>query len=996
MAETEQTHLEDSSSFWAPVSKVWSWSQATLLALFLAALSFSLTLFGVASAQEQEETPSGEAGQEEEAEEIVVTGSRIKRSEFESITPITVIRPEKYELTGLTSTADVLQGNPVTSGVQFDNTFGGLVIAGGTGVRDVDLRGIGAVRTLVLLNGKRFVPGGVRGQVGSVDLNSIDIPNIAIDQIEILKDGASSIYGADAVAGVVNYKTRKDLNGALIESSINFSTGTQQAGVAWGKVFRRGFILTTFNARNRERISQSEVAPDNNCPELIYLDPETGERNDVGDTYSNNRYYRNTLYSSAPDGQYLCLGSIYGFAVANRVRAAYDENADFHGTGLPFHNGLAGDPLGLRDTNEGVDDFRGRLTTANVYTNAEFDFKSTKLGFEFQYSRRESNSRGDARQFFPLVHPGRAGNPFVRTIITDGGLRLPLTRARPVILNRFYDETQEQELDIFRVLGYAEGPVTAKWDWLVSTHYGRNDSSNTFNSILADRVSHITGSTEGSQFVSAQVCQSIPECPQNANLFSADALLRGVLSQDVVDYIVAQGLVETTVNELTSFEAGITGTFGSLPGGPLATYIGVQWREEAIDNQPPLPSQAGNLWGFTSGLATVGEQTVEEAFVELELPIVADVPGAKLFTMNMSVRYSTYSSYEQNSTTWKIAAQWKPVDVFAVRFSRGTSFRTPTLYELFLGNQTGFAPFADPCHQYGEDFEPGDNWYENCQADGLAPDWLQQASTLIRTGGGAARPEGLDPETSYASNIGLVLRPKLRRGTLSIAFDRYQLEISDQIATPSVAFISSSCYNSVGKSDDYCARIGPRNVNINGVVGAVDFIDNSYFNIAKGVLEGADLTFEYRREYAAFDFELSLSVTRQLVGITDVDGADPVNRIGFAGYPEWQAQVQPIFTYGAWTFSWSANYIHGTSELDGRTTRLFVVEPQVYHNLSARYRPVSNRWSITAGVRNATGVKPPVLSNGVNTYVNRVPNTPGGVGYQYFGQLFFANASYRF
>ncbi len=148
-------------------------------------------------------------------EEIVVTGSRIRRDEFSSASPITVITSESSALAGLLDSADILQGSTIAAGQQIDNTFSGFVTDGGPGARSVSLRGLGEQRTLVLVNGKRWGPSGVRGATNSVDLSAL--PSSVISRYEILKDGASSIYGADAIAGVVNVFTRKRIEGLQIK-----------------------------------------------------------------------------------------------------------------------------------------------------------------------------------------------------------------------------------------------------------------------------------------------------------------------------------------------------------------------------------------------------------------------------------------------------------------------------------------------------------------------------------------------------------------------------------------------------------------------------------------------------------------------------------------------------------------------------------------------------------------------------------------------------------
>ena len=200
----------------------------------------------------QATTPAPAAGEaqpeEKKVERVVVTGSRLKKNEFTSSAPIQVITREETTLEGLNDTSDILQGSTLSAGSQqINNTFGGFVTQGGPGANTVSLRGLGAQRTLVLVNGRRIAPAGTRGQVGQADLNTI--PESMIDRIEILKDGGSSIYGSDAVAGVINIITRKNYDGIELSGSTNqpfdSAGATYQINGLWGETFDRGHFLIT-------------------------------------------------------------------------------------------------------------------------------------------------------------------------------------------------------------------------------------------------------------------------------------------------------------------------------------------------------------------------------------------------------------------------------------------------------------------------------------------------------------------------------------------------------------------------------------------------------------------------------------------------------------------------------------------------------------------------------------------------------------------------------
>ena len=238
----------------------------------------------------------------EETEEIIVTGSRIRRDAFTTALPLTVITEESAILSGLANTSEILQSSALASGAQVDNSFGGFVVSGGPGVNTFGLRSLDPGRTLILVNGRRFTPAGTRGQVNSIDLNSI--PDVSIDRIEILKDGASSIYGADAIAGVVNIITKKRFDDFILEGYYQDELDYGSVSGLYGKTWDRGYI---------------DIGV-----ELSTLGPVGRDEQDY--SFCDERPLTNggahpSLYAPTRDGR--CFGQVNGFV-------------DVYGVGAPF------------------------------------------------------------------------------------------------------------------------------------------------------------------------------------------------------------------------------------------------------------------------------------------------------------------------------------------------------------------------------------------------------------------------------------------------------------------------------------------------------------------------------------------------------------------------------------------------------------------------------------------------------------------------------------
>ena len=420
---------------------------------------------GVALAQdaeeeaEAEETASAEPEREADdaVEEIIVTGSRIRRDAFTAALPVTVITADRSTLAGLTDAGEILQSSALASGSQIDNTYGGLVVSGGPGVNTFGLRSLSADRTLVLVNGRRFTPAGVRGEINNVDLNTI--PSIAIQRIEILKDGASSVYGADAVAGVVSIITRKQFD----ELSVNFSGNEGQesydASLAYGKTFDRGYFdfAAQFSRqspikRNKFRWSECDERPRADGGRASSIYDGSAPKSPPTLLYPANRLPGKPASIPARPGR--CFGSIYGTVIARdwygysenepdrllEVRNAldvmsFDEDKD----GVAdVDNRALGDPLpfaafdsAYRDNqNWGTEDLIPGERLLQVYSDGAWDFDLDRWGtveasFEFYYTHRRNIRSGSYRQFFPRVS---SRNP------TGAALAAALGYTRPTAL----------------------------------------------------------------------------------------------------------------------------------------------------------------------------------------------------------------------------------------------------------------------------------------------------------------------------------------------------------------------------------------------------------------------------------------------------------------------------------------------------------------------------------------------------------------------------------
>ena len=955
------------------------------------------------SQQIQEETMPAAVSEEPAAapppiEEIVVTGSRIRRDAFTSTSPIQVITSETSALAGLLNTAEILQGSTVAAGQQIDDSFSGFVTDGGPGALSISLRGFGAQRTLVLVNGKRWGSSGTRGATNSVDLTAI--PSTVIQRIEILKDGASSVYGADAVAGVVNAITKKRFDGFQVNVAGAFpeegAGETYIADATWGKVGSDW----SFNVAAGYDKRTEMVAADrgySKCPKRPRYTDQDGD---------------GVLDNTHPEtGEPLCFGFVYGFAVSPFGWARYEpslstpdpSNPYFSGiqtfgipyyTNVPVHGWKPGtDPADeepaydnegnfYRDEREpGVQTFFPERELFSITSFGDKDFeiagRSANVYYEFYYNHRSTEFSG-YRQFFPVVPCTNPTNPF--------GLYSPIAafgcfNVRPVLPSyELMSNTSTVKVDRINFFLGLDGDISESWSYSAYAGYSWSNGTYTNPSLLSDRVSASLNATVDASGNLVCADSSIPGCVP-ANLFTEDALLRGKLPADVLGFITKELEGETTYKTI-QFSGYATGRLFEFPSGEdVMAVLGFEIRNEDIHDVPDIDARNNNLWGFTSSGITTGDDTVKEFFAELEVPLLKQVPLAEEMVFNGSVRWTDYDSYGDD-VTYRLALDHQVVPLLRLRGTYGTSFRAPDLFEQFLANQTGFAnAFLDPCINYGETYEPDDVVYQNCAAEGLPPDHGEDgAPSILNIIGG--NPD-LKAETADSWTAGIVFQPE--DIGISLAYTWWEIDLKDTVADPSTGYILGVCYNSAGRSNAFCSRIMPRDAE-----GFITGVDASLLNVGLQGAMGSDIDFRYEKEFDRFDLTIDGTVTRLVSQRTQLF-EDEWDSVGNWGYPKWVAETDFRIDYRDWTFFWRAEMIGkshedpvfdpGTANRDRPTS----TKNEWYHSATVRYR--NTDWVILATLRNVFDNQPPQVADGVPRDVtSRVFNTITGVGYDLLGR----------
>ncbi len=960
----------------------------------------------------------GDAAGEPAIDEIVITGSRIRRDAYSDSLPLTVITNEQALLSGLDNVSEILQGSALASGVQVDNSFTGFVVSGGPGASTFGLRNLDAGRTLMLLNGRRFTAAGTRGQVSNVDLNAI--PFIAVQRIEVLKDGASSVYGADAVAGVVNIITRRRFDDFIVEVDWQDDADYGAVSMLWGRTFDRGYIdfaLETSRLGPVKRFEREYSA----CDERRLTNGELHP----------------SQFAPTRGG---CFGSIHGYAsiygIADTpVSMVPDSSGNLFGLGIQWRQANVaadGSPLvetGLRDDrNWMAEDLLPQRELLQVYSDGLLDIElGAALGaasatYEFYFSRREDVFGNGHRQLFPFVHSNNPTNPFGLV----GGVSRPFVMSYNMLDPDTYVENDVAALN----LGLDGDRGDFSWDLHVGYSWSR--ASWSYDSWLKDKLARSLSSgvgpdgdlqcvfdpvqmyyASGSGFENAVLNRIISEGPDPScvplDLFSAKAL-RGWPDPRAADYISEMQRLETDY-DLLAATFHLEGRLFDMPAGEARGVFGLEWRSRALDDRPPPASIIDNQWGFTGAGRTRGDDRVGEIYGEVELPLLGGRPWVEELALNTSYRWTDYSTYGDDAT-WRGLLNYAPNTTFRLRASLGTSFRAPALYELFLANQTSFvSALFDPCNDYRgsvNELDTGSEQFRNCarlEEQGIIPPGYSPGSSInVITGG---NPD-LKAETSKSKTFGLVVTPDLAELSpalgfdMSLAVDYYDIDLQNSISRLGAGTVLSRCYSSANLSAPECALVGDRTQN-----GDLSFVNSSFVNVAIEGSRGYDISLRGDREFSFGDLGVDLLATRVLGYEYALTGdSDPFQYIGHHAYPAWRGELDIRFNWRDYTLTWAMDYIGSTDEepvyeLAGNAaaTNLHKADGILYHTLSARYVDPNGRYILVAGILNLLDDEPPRLgwagwSPSATAPINF--NIPIGAGYDYLGRRVFASASYSF
>ncbi len=922
------------------------------------------------------------AQSEAPVQQVTITGSRIASPNAESPSPLQVLSASDIAASGATNLQDLLLKNP-TMGTPSVSRTNSNFSTSSAGVATVDLRNLGTARTLVLVNGRRYVSG-IPGEA-AVDLNTI--PTDFIERVELLTGGASAIYGSDAVAGVVNIILKKNFNGVLIDAQGGESTKgddkKRKLSLTFGTSSADGGsnIMGHFGYSKQGAV-MSKDRPMSAVDQFTAFTPE--------DPWA----YTRPFYSSfAPQGRFFHDTGSYTYDSAgnpipwntNGTGGAAPtgfNRSEYRAIAVPTDRYLfaTNGNLALGEKHSAF--FEGTYAATRVKTNIE----PFPLGSDNIYQDAISGGQVPAESYVQTA-PGvftTVRNPLVPQYLWDrisdndgDGLRdYFFTRRMSEVGNR----TSKADRDTFRLATGIKGALSEKWNYETYISYGQTKESQTSNGQVnvlnfrnALEAIQDINDVNGNGSTTDVVCRDAGARAQGCvpiNVFGFNSISPAALA-----YVTAPGSLNTKITQKLA-GASVSGEAWELPAGPLAIAAGFEYRKEESSAEPDALTQAG-LNAGNALPATYGNFNVKELFLEARVPLLKDKMLVKELNFLGAFRRGDYSTVGKTSS-WNAGFEWSPVSDVKFRGTRALSTRAPNINELFQPPQQTFpADISDPCEgvtatsQGARDSAcraaPG--VMANINANG-GVFTLNQADLQGISGFDRGNPN-LQEEKGRSTTFGIVWTPRSIPALNKFTFtaDYFDIKISDAIVPVPRQFALDNCY---GGDGTFCNTITrrPAAAGANSA-GSLEFIDAMVNNSGGLATEGVDITASWADRVGPGRLSARLAWTWLREGYTiPLPGADKDHFAGEIGAAKNKGVLNLAYKMGNWGISGATTFI-SKSALDdqflsgeGLSRNSIRVNKKVYQDLQLTYAP----WQKTEfylGVDNAFDSKAPLIPSGL-------------------------------
>lgn len=918
-----------------------------------------------------------------DVERIEVTGSRIARINTQTPSPVVSIGSEAIKSTGLMNINEILTQLPQFA-LGYDSSQGNSSF-GNAGLNAVNLRNLGTDRTLVLVNGRRVVKSTYDD--GEMATDTGYIPVDLIDRVDILTGGAAATYGADAVAGVVNFVMKKEYEGTRVSAQYGESDlGDGEAA---------SFTITTGHNFNNDK--------GNVVFSLDYFDEKGASLMNRPGSGEQTSWLNNPDNTSDPDDGIPNKIAGYNLAwpdynVHGQMMGVYD--ADTGNTN--FYNVTGNEavymynwddwrsPYYLQESENATGWNINRYNKVNspyeratFYTLVNYELTDdVQFTADFRYTKVESQNQispefnywsgwlNDSDFDASIERPQHIQD----LLAQDGGYFVT-----SIGLNELGPRTSDVERDLFAFTSNLTGEFSNGWTWDLYVSSGRTEHE----SVLSNRTnknrfgsSHVAVTNDEGQVCGVDVF----DCPGSHPLLP--------MSQEALDYITIAPYGSQITSEQHVFSAATSGDLFELPAGYVMFATGIDIRRESLDMkvddlwQQGLPGNHKQPWQAA--------KTVQELYLEIEAPVLSDIILVDQLVLNAAARMSNYT-YAGTHNTWKLGATWDIVDGLAMRSTFAHTIRAPQLSEQFSAVRTGFSSGkTDPCDQDEIISAPADHKAQiiaNCQAWGIDdPENFDSATSLA--GGVDVTTTGnvyLQPEKADTLTVGIVYTPTFI-DNLSFTVDYYDIDIEDAMSSAGIQNTLDKCSKEEDISNSvYCPLV------TRGADGNIVDVLNTTVNQAYVHVKGVDLEVSYLQSLADFgEIDFAFNATKLLDSTyrdSDEDSIHDVTGI-YSTNVELKTRLVINYSYEDLEVNWTTNYADGFQVSEYGTYDLYdkpFAPHSIMHDARIAY-DVNDNANIYFGISNVFD----------KNYFNHPSTSYGTAQYDSMGRYFYGGFSYEF
>ena len=945
----------------------------------------------------------------EKIEKIEVTGSRLRSTDMQGFSPVQVIDSSDIDMSSVANIQELLLKNPAfgTPGISRTNSNFSTASAG---VATVDLRNLGSSRTLVLVNGRRFVAG-VPGET-SVDLNSI--PTQFIERIEIMTGGASAVYGSDAVAGVVNIIYKKEFEGIEFdvqkgessegdseETQVQFTMGTSSSDgkgniMIHGAYTKQGAVYS--RDRERSAVDQASLgAYFTGLPEDMF----TPERPFYSSYSPQGRFFAgDTQYTYNQAGQLVEGWSTNG---SDTAEANGFNRSAWRTIAIPTERYL----LATSGKYEFADGWNAFMEGTYASTSTSTKLEPFPMASDDIFTASGGQMPIEYETFIEsLTNPGEyertvVRNAFVPDAIYNSAIDEDGDGLKDIYFTRRLADVaargNEADRDTFRIVAGVDGEIAD--GWFMDAYYGYGQtkesqvSSGQFNSLNFRSALEAIDDGNGNIICRDETARAQGCVP--VSVFGA-----GSISAEGANYIQAPGLLATFTSQKTA-GVNLSGDLLEMPAGALGLAVGAEYREEYSRSEFDALQQSG-LNGGNAIPRTEGEFDVTEYYAELNVPLLDGVFMADQLNLRGAYRWSDYSTVG-NTDSWNVALDWAPIEQVRFRAIRAQSTRAPNINELYSPPSQDFPTgLTDPC--LGVTASSTGTQAEACRADAgvmanIAANGeftLNQSDLQGISGYNRGNPD-LGPEKGKSWTFGVTVSPEGLAVIEDFDFnvDYFDIEIEDAIVSTPRQFILDECYGGDASLCSFVTR-RPQSAGANSA-GSLEYIDSGVTNSGGFATEGVDLVVTYAKDFEDYNLvgqvNARLAYTHVLDGYSiPLPGSAKDNFNGEIGSPENKWYLSLGYSWEDLTFAWNTTFI-GESYLDDGFLSGYDLAPEsvgvdsvTYHDINIAYRPWEQA-EFYIGVNNLFDEEPPAIITGLpgsNTGTETDAGTYDAVGRRYY------------